>query len=80
MSETLQFCETADLKPGDRVRCKQHPELVGSVRGYEWNKPGVLSAIPYNIGWDNNSLAFSLRGAFAIYASDDSVEKIEDTA
>jgi hypothetical protein len=73
MSAT-EFCGTAELKPGDRVRCTTHPELTGKVRCHEWNKPGVLSAIPYNIDWDDTSLAFKLLGMFAVYASDETVE------
>lgn len=76
MSESLQLCHTADLKPGDRVRHKTHPELTGTVKCFEWNKPGVLSAIPYNIAWDDSGRAREELGWFWIYASDETVEPL----
>lgn len=79
MSDPLQFCVTADLSPGDRVRHRRHPELTGTVKCYEWNRPGVLSGIPYNIAWDNNGLAHDVLGMFSIYASDGGVELLDET-
>jgi hypothetical protein len=67
---------TTRLTIGQRCRSKQHPELTGRVKAYEWNKPGVLSPIPYCIEWDDSSRAAGLLGWFFVYASDDGVEAI----
>ena len=61
------------LVEGTRVRSIEHPELTGVIKHWEWNKPGVLSPIPYCIGWDDSSRACELLGFLFVYASDFSV-------
>lgn len=78
MSETLKYCGTANLKPGDRVRHRQHPDLTGTVKCYEWNEPGILSGIPYNILWDDGARAADTLGWLFIYATDHSLDAIEE--
>lgn len=73
---TLMYAGTANLQPGDRVRHRKHPDLVGEVKCYEWTRPGVLSAIPYNVAWDDEQRASVVIGWFWIYASDDSIEAL----
>lgn len=77
MADRLAFCGTANLKPGDRIRHRRHSELTGTIKAYEWNKPGVLSAIPYNVAWDDSGRAHELLGMFWIYASDHGVELLD---
>ena len=62
------------LAEGTRVRHREHPELTGVIKHYEWNAPGVLSAIPYCIGWDDSALACERLGFLFVYATDDGVE------
>jgi hypothetical protein len=62
------------LEEGARVRSRQHPELTGYVKHYEWNAPGRLSPIPYCIGWDDSARAAATLGWLFVYASDASVE------
>ena len=72
------------LPEGTRVRSRQHPELTGYIKHYEWNKAfrrgddaNVLSSVPYCIGWDDSARAADLLGWFFVYASDDGVEPVE---
>jgi hypothetical protein len=65
------------LPVGIRVRDPRHPELEGRIEGYEWNQPGVLSAIPYRIAWDSSDRACDIRGWFYYWATPDGIEKIE---
>lgn len=58
---------------GARVRNVSFPDMLGTVRGYEWNKPGVLSAIPYRVDWDDPR-AWDRLGLGAIYAGEESIE------
>lgn len=76
-SELLKYAETCDLSPGQRVRSRRHPELIGRVKCLEWNTPGVLSAIPYNVSWDDPDLAYDVLGMFALYASDEGIEALD---
>ena len=64
------------LAEGDRVRSREHPELTGYIKHYEWTKPGQLSPIPYCIGWDDSALACEVLGWFFVYASDAGVEAV----
>lgn len=73
-TELLKYAKTCHLAPGQRVRSRRHPELTGRVKCFEWNAPGVLSAIPYNVEWDDNDRAFEALGMFWIYASDETIE------
>jgi hypothetical protein len=66
------------LAPGARVRHRRHPELTGRIKCHEWNERGVLSSIPYNVAWDDNSRACDLLGWFYIYAADTTVEVVAD--
>lgn len=64
------------LGPGAKIRHRRHPELTGRINCIEWCEPGVPSAIPYNVVWDDNRRALNLLGSFWIYQGDDSVERI----
>ena len=78
MSDSLlQHAGTCLLAPGQRVRSRRHPELTGRVKCLEWNAPGVLSAVPYNVSWDDPNRACDVLGWFFIYASDAGIEALE---
>jgi hypothetical protein len=62
------------LAPGARIRSRRHPELTGRIKCWEWREPGVISAIPYNIEWDDSARAHDLLGMFSIYGTPESVE------
>ena len=64
------------LDVGQRIRSKQHPELTGRIGWYEWNKPGVLSAIPYRVEWDDEDMARQVIGGFWWWATDGGVEAL----
>lgn len=74
MSDLLKYAETCALTTGQRVRSRRYPELVGRIKCLEWNAPGVLSGIPYNVSWDDPSRAYDLLGMFALYATDAGIE------
>ena len=82
--DTTELCGTALLKPQDRVRHKRYPELTGRVKQYEWSDnpahKGQLSPLPYCIDWDDSRWASELLGWFFVYASDASVERLEEVA
>lgn len=65
------------LAIGTRVRARRHPELTGRISGYEWNKPGVLSAIPYRIDWDSSDRAYDILGWFYYWATPRAIEVVE---
>lgn len=65
------------LGPGAKIRHRRHHELTGQIKHLEMREPGVPSAIPYNVVWDDNERAFDLLGWFWIYQGDGSVEQIE---
>ena len=72
--------EPAEVLPeGTRIRSKLVPELTGVIKHWEYNRPGVLSPIPYCIGWDDSSRAHEALGFLFVYASDDSVEPVPET-
>ena len=77
-SELLKYADTANLTIGQRVRSRRYPELTGMIRWYEWNEPGVLSAIPYNVSWDDSDRAYDVLGMFFMYATDTSIEAVPD--
>lgn len=77
-SELLQYAETCDLTPGQRVRSRLHPELTGRIECLEWNAPGVLSAIPYNVSWDNPGHAYDALGWFALWQTDGGIEACDE--
>ena len=64
------------VPPGTPVRHSQHPELTGRIKTWEWKEPGVLSAIPYSIAWDDSRRAADVLGWMFVYATPDSVEPI----
>ena len=64
------------LPEGTRVRSIEHPELTGYIKHWEYNAPGILSTIPYCIGWDDSARACAELGWFFVYASDRSVEPV----
>lgn len=64
------------LFAGARVRHRRYPELTGRIQAIERQTSGEPSAIPYNVMWDDNSLAADLLGWFFIYADDESVEAV----
>jgi hypothetical protein len=67
----------AELLPiGSRIRDTNHPELTGRIKGWEYQRPHVLSAIPYLIEWDDSSLAHRLRGFLFVYSSGRDIEAV----
>lgn len=74
-SVTFSDGTTGDiLGEGTRVRSKRHPHLTGYIKAWEYNRPGVLSPVPYLIRWDDSSEAARLLGWFFVYSADDGVE------
>ena len=76
----MSLAETGELlrrllPEGARVRSIRHPELTGRIKHYEWNAPGVLSPIPYCIGWDDSARACEVLGWLFVYAGPDGVER-----
>jgi len=75
-----KIMETSEGKPievlpiGTRIRSKSHPELLGTIRQYEYHENGKLSPIPYCISWDNTDKAYRLLGWMFIYSDPDNVE------
>jgi hypothetical protein len=68
---------TGEILPeGTRIRDRKRPELTGVIKHWEYNKPGILSPVPYCIGWDDSGLAHEVLGWFFVYASDFSVEAV----
>ncbi len=66
-----------DLFPvGTKVRHKKHPSLTGKVVAHEMQKPGIPSAMPYNVYWDQESEAVRLLGWFWIYPVHENLERI----
>ncbi len=63
----------AILPERTRVRSTVHPELTGVIKHWEFNRPGVLSPVPYCIGWDDSPRAAALLGWFFVYAGPDGV-------
>lgn len=66
------------LPPGTRIRHVRHPELTGHIRAWEWTdrSKGLISPIPYLIGWDNDGRACDVLGWFFVYSGPESVEPI----
>lgn len=62
------------LPAGTRIKSTHFPELTGRVSEIEMNAPGVASAIPYRIEWDDFDLAFKRLGWMAIYADTCQIE------
>lgn len=70
---------SAELLPvGARIRHRRHPELTGRIKAHEYNRPGVLSPIPYCIEWDSSGRACDMLGWFFVYATDETVEVLAD--
>lgn len=66
-----------DLLPvNTRIRHVRVRELTGRIKANERNRPGVLSAIPYCIGWDDPGLAHERLGFLFVYADVDTVEQL----
>lgn len=65
------------LAPGERVRHCRHPDLVGTVAGFEYQSDGRLSVSPLRVYWDDGGRASDLLGWFFIYPDPDSVEPLE---
>lgn len=66
-----------DLIPvGKRVRHKKHPTLVGVVKAHEMCKPGVPSAAPYKVYWDDDDAALKLLGNMWLYPAHENLEPI----
>lgn len=60
---------------GTRVRHKEHRHLVGRVRNIEFCRPGVPSAIPYCIEWDDYQAAKECLGILgSIYSLHETIE------
>lgn len=64
------------LPIGTRVRDKRHG-IAGTIDKYEWKAPGILSAIPYSIRWDNPDEAHRLRGMFNFWETGDNIEAVK---
>lgn len=79
-SDLLKYADTCELEIHQRVRSRRHPELTGTIKCFEWNEPGVLSGIPYNVAWDDSSRAFDVLGMFALYQTDKTIEAIPEDA
>ena len=43
------------LPIGSRVRLRDSGR-VGTIIGYEWREPGVLSGLPYRVEWEDGAL------------------------
>ena len=65
------------LPAGTRIRDVRRPEFTGRIKAHEWQRPGVLSLIPYNVAWDDSEAAREAFGMFWIYATPGSVEEVE---
>ena len=63
------------LPPKTRIKSTLFPELTGYIKQWEYNKPGILSTIPYCISWDETYVAYEKLGFLFMYASVDSVEE-----
>ena len=71
--------DTMDILPeGTRIRSIQHPELTGVIKHYEYNRPGLLSPIPYCIGWDDSAHAAALLGWLFVYPSPSAIEPLKE--
>jgi hypothetical protein len=57
-----------------RIRSTIDPTLTGVIKHWEYNRPGVLSPVPYCIGWDDSARAAAVLGWFFVYASDNGIE------
>lgn len=66
------------IPPGTRVRSTVDPTLTGYVKHWEWNAPGVISGIPYCIGWDDSERAHEVLGFLFVYAIEGGVEPIPE--
>lgn len=69
---------TCVLPEGTRIFHKRLPELTGYIKAHEWTSTGVLSGIPYLIGWDDSARAHDLLGWFFVYAGNESVAAARD--
>lgn len=83
MTETIRMHtisgEAMDVFPAEtRIRSKKHPCLIGTVVHLEFTNSGAISLLPYHIQWDNDILARKLLGTFRMWASNHSVEAIEN--
>lgn len=64
------------LPSGTRIRSVRHPELTGYIKGYEFTRSGMISPIPYCIGWDDSPRAAKELGMLFVYATVDSIEAV----
>lgn len=74
------MCDTTVLAIGMRIRHVRHPELIGEITDYEWQKSGVLSALPYKVRWDDDDRAYRLLGLWQIWPAASMVEPLRDAA
>lgn len=65
------------LPVGTRVRHVQHSALTGRIAGIEMNGPGVASAIPYRVDWDDPARAADLAGWLNCYQDAGDVVPVE---
>ena len=74
MTKLADRTEVELLPPGTRIRHKRHTLLKGRISHYEMCRDGSVSAIPYNIAWDDNHAAAGLLGSFFMYGDTENVE------
>ena len=63
------------LPCGSQVRHKR-TGLTGRIRNYEYASKGVVSALPYNVQWDDDSRAAKELGWLFIYPSPEAIEAV----
>lgn len=70
------------IRPGARVRHKNHPDLVGVVHALEWQttgpgEPAKLSPMPVCVHWDDSGAAHDRLGWFFVYPSAENLEPLD---
>ena len=65
------------LERGTRIRSVEHPGITGRIRCIEMCRPGVPSALPYNVEWDNHRAARDVMGILCMYQDVGTVAKID---
>ena len=83
MPRTSERTEMALLPIGARVRLMGGCEGLGSgyragrtgtIRGYEYQAPGVLSGIPYRVDWDDERVF----GIWPVWPRPEYIERLEE--
>lgn len=66
------------LPVGTRVQHKRHPELIGTIKRWEYHESGKVSPIPYLVEWDNFGMAQNTLGALSFYQGPEAVQFFEE--